>query len=96
MLAYLRYQNWSYEANSATFKAMREAGFNKANFPTLNDTMLVSEPEAASHFTARDLRERGTEFMNVSFTSFECCGPILSCYWIMAPVATIFTEDLIV
>jgi hypothetical protein len=59
-------QNWSYAANDATFKAIRRAGFNETNFPTLKDTILVSEPEAASHFTARDFQANGTEFLRVS------------------------------
>ena len=46
--------NWSYAAKNATFKAFRDAGFNKSIFTTLEDTILISEPEAASYFTARD------------------------------------------
>jgi hypothetical protein len=35
-------------------------------FPTLEDTILVPEPEAASYFTARDLQEEGISFLEVS------------------------------
>lgn len=47
-------------------KAIRGAGFNRKNFPTLNDTIMVREPEAASYFTARHLRDNGIEFLDVS------------------------------
>jgi hypothetical protein len=47
-------QNWSFQATDATFKAVRGAGFNKAKFPTLKDTILISEPEAAAFFAIRD------------------------------------------
>lgn len=56
-------QGWSYQAFNALFKALRGAGFNKQNFPALRDTILVSEPEAASYFTARDLRDRESDFL---------------------------------
>lgn len=58
-------QNWSYEATNATFRAVRAAGFNKKNFPTLKDTILISEPEAASYFTARDLYDGDVDFLEV-------------------------------
>lgn len=48
------------------FKAVRKAGFNEKSLPTLKDTILVYEPEAAAYFTARDLKERGTDFLQVS------------------------------
>ena len=59
-------QDWSYEATNSTFKAIRAAGFNETNFPTLKDTILVSEPEAASYFTAQDLHVSGVDFLEVS------------------------------
>ncbi|KAK5082464.1 hypothetical protein LTR05_007611 [Lithohypha guttulata] len=46
--------NWSLQAIDATFKAVRGAGFNRVRFPTLADTILVSEPEAAAFFAIRD------------------------------------------
>ena len=49
-------QNWSYTAKNETFKAFRQAGFNKSVFKTLEDTILISEPEAAAIFTASDVR----------------------------------------
>lgn len=58
-------QNWSYQATDSTFKAIRGAGFNKETFPNLRDTILVTEPEAASYFTARDLQESGIKFLEV-------------------------------
>lgn len=47
------------------FKAISKAGFNTTNLPTLKDIMMVSEPEAAALFTAQDLKDRGTEFLQV-------------------------------
>lgn len=63
-------QNWSYNATNSTFNAIRNAGFNKTNFPTLKDTIVVSEPEAASYFTARDLHEGGIDFLEVRTYTF--------------------------
>lgn len=62
----MRSQNWSYEANNATFRALRSAGFNKENFPTLNDMILISEPEAASYYTVQHLQARKAEFLKAS------------------------------
>ena len=59
-------QNWSYRAYGSIFKAIREAGFNKSVFPTLQDMILVTEPEAASCFTARDNLEQRSDFLKVS------------------------------
>ena len=59
------------------FKSVRGAGFNKETFPTLKDTILVSEPEAASYFTARDLRDTGTEFLEVSHTVQTMTLPVV-------------------
>ncbi|KAK5163262.1 uncharacterized protein LTR77_010848 [Saxophila tyrrhenica] len=64
--------DWSYEAKNSVFSAIRDAGFNRDNFTTLKDMILVSEPEAASHFTARDLRGRSEKLMQVG-DSFIIC-----------------------
>ncbi|KAK6406831.1 hypothetical protein LTR81_018559 [Elasticomyces elasticus] len=57
--------DWSYEATNATFQALRAAGFTRAYFPTLEDRILVSEPEAASYFTVRDVHSRDADFLSV-------------------------------
>ncbi|KAK4962668.1 hypothetical protein LTR10_000295 [Elasticomyces elasticus] len=57
--------DWSYEATNATFQALRAAGFTRAYFPTLEDMILVSEPEAASYFTVRDLNSRDAALLSV-------------------------------
>jgi molecular chaperone DnaK (HSP70) len=56
---------WPYEAKNATFRAFRDAGFDKTFFPTLQNTIMVSEPEAASYYVARDLLESGEDFLDV-------------------------------
>lgn len=49
------------------FKAMKGARFNKTNLPTLQDTIMVTEAEAASYFTARDITPtKWLEFLLVS------------------------------
>ncbi|KAJ9663048.1 hypothetical protein H2198_001040 [Neophaeococcomyces mojaviensis] len=64
--------NWSYQATESTFRAMRQAGFNEQRFPTLNDMVLVSEPEAASYFTARDLQDGGKKFLKLDENFILC------------------------
>lgn len=59
------------------FKAISKAGFNTTDLPTLKDIMMVSEPEAAALFTAQDLKDRGTDFLQVSshvFITFGTCN----------------------
>ncbi|KAF7185658.1 Chaperone protein DnaK [Pseudocercospora fuligena] len=63
---------WSYEAYNSIFRAVRQAGFNKTNLNTLQDTILVNEPEAASHFTAKDIQERDREFLKVDDCFILC------------------------
>lgn len=58
-------QPWTYHGFNSIFKAISKAGFNTTNLPTLKDIMMVSEPEAAALFTAQDLKDRGTEFLQV-------------------------------
>lgn len=52
------------------FKAIRASGFNRENFTTLKDMILVPEPEAAAYYTAQDLRDGGMEFLEVGHPSF--------------------------
>lgn len=60
-------KTWSYRAKNSTLHAVRNAGFNKKNFPSLRDTIMVTEPEAAAVYTARYLKEKmGQEFLKVS------------------------------
>jgi hypothetical protein len=47
-------------------RAIRQAGFNEKTFTNLGDMILVTEPEAAALYTARHLKEEGTEFLKVS------------------------------
>lgn len=54
---------WSDRATELTFKAFTKAGFDKGTFPKLKDIILVTEPEAASYFTALDNREAGNDFL---------------------------------
>lgn len=49
------------------FKAISKAGFSSGQLPTLKDIMVVSEPEAAALFTAQDLKDQGTDFLQVSW-----------------------------
>ncbi|KAF7190557.1 hypothetical protein HII31_07716 [Pseudocercospora fuligena] len=55
---------WSYQGWKSIFNAMKRAGFNKTILPTLKDTILIHEPEAAALFTAQDLKSRGTQFLH--------------------------------
>lgn len=59
-------QGWSYQASNATFRALRQAGFNETMIPTLNDMILLTEPEAASHFTVRHLQQTNPKILKVS------------------------------
>ncbi|KAJ8111356.1 hypothetical protein OPT61_g6033 [Boeremia exigua] len=55
---------WSYTAINSTFRAMTNAGFNRINFPSLEDIMFITEPEAAALYTARHYRdEKAEEFL---------------------------------
>lgn len=43
------------------------AGFNQEAFPRLKDVIVVTEPEAAAAYTARQLREEeGRDFLKVN------------------------------
>ncbi|KAJ4412725.1 hypothetical protein N0V91_000487 [Didymella pomorum] len=56
--------DWSYMAMNSTFRAMTKAGFNRENFPRLEDVMFITEPEAAALYTARHYRdELGERFL---------------------------------
>jgi hypothetical protein len=60
-------QKWSYRAKNSTFRALTRAGFNRQTFPELRDFLLVSEPEAAAVYTARQQKElMGANFLNAS------------------------------
>ncbi|KAK4504279.1 hypothetical protein PRZ48_005195 [Zasmidium cellare] len=54
---------WTYHGYNSMFKAVSKAGFNTKNLPTLKDIIMVSEPEAAALFTAQDLKDQGTDFL---------------------------------
>jgi len=59
-------QNWPYEALNSTYRAITGAGFNRANFPRLNDVMFITESEAAARYTVRHYKEeKAVEFLNV-------------------------------
>ena len=47
---------WSDVAKDRTLQAVRQAGFNKVCFPSLNCTLLATEPEAAAVYTINTLR----------------------------------------
>ncbi|KAI4955558.1 hypothetical protein J4E91_001419 [Alternaria rosae] len=49
--------DWSYMAMNSTYRALMKAGFNRTNFPRLQDVMFVTEPEAAAVYTARHYRD---------------------------------------
>ncbi|KAH8727125.1 hypothetical protein GQ44DRAFT_725417 [Phaeosphaeriaceae sp. PMI808] len=56
--------DWSYMAMNSTYRALTKAGFNRQNFPRLQEVMFVTESEAAAHYVARFYRdERGQEFL---------------------------------
>lgn len=54
---------WSDRATELTYKAFDRAGFNKKTFPKLKNMILVTEPEAASYYTALDNREAGNDIL---------------------------------
>lgn len=55
---------WSYMAMNSTFRALTKAGFNRTNFPMLEDVMFITEPEAAALYTSRHYRdEKADEFL---------------------------------
>ncbi|KAK5116990.1 hypothetical protein LTR62_006711 [Meristemomyces frigidus] len=56
---------WPYEANNALLRAVRGAGFNTTSLPTLDNTILVSEPEAAAYYAALELKNQGDDFLQV-------------------------------
>lgn len=59
-------------AINSTYRALSKAGFNRANFPRLQEVMFITESEAAAHYVARFYRdERGQEFLKVSWHHLE-------------------------
>jgi hypothetical protein len=44
-------------AMNSTYRALMKAGFNRSNFPKLQDVMFITEPEAAAIYTARHYRD---------------------------------------
>ncbi|KAL6709496.1 hypothetical protein ACN47E_001431 [Coniothyrium glycines] len=48
---------WSYVAKNSTYRAMMKAGFNRINFPSLQDVLFITEAEAAAQYTARHYRD---------------------------------------
>jgi hypothetical protein len=58
-------KNWSYRAKNATLRAITNAGFNQDTFPLLNQYLFVNEPEAASIYTVRYLKQREAEKLKV-------------------------------
>ncbi|KAK4552632.1 hypothetical protein LTR86_010276 [Recurvomyces mirabilis] len=63
---------WSYRAHNAMFRAVKEAGFSPQFLPTLQDTILVSEPEAAAYFAALAARDQGDDFLQQGQTFVLC------------------------
>lgn len=57
---------WSYKATNATYRALRKAGINETLIPTLNNMILLTEPEAASHFTVRHIQQAGSKFLKLN------------------------------
>ncbi|KAJ4365713.1 hypothetical protein N0V83_008333 [Neocucurbitaria cava] len=56
--------DWSYMAQNSTYRALTKAGFNRANFPRLQDILFITESEAAALYVARYYRdEKGQEFL---------------------------------
>ncbi|KAF1845397.1 actin-like ATPase domain-containing protein [Cucurbitaria berberidis CBS 394.84] len=47
---------WADIAKAHTLEAVRKAGFNELEFPELNNTIMVTEPEAAAIYTIKALR----------------------------------------
>jgi hypothetical protein len=47
---------WSDAAKDRTLQAVRQSGFDSACFPTLEKTVLATEPEAAAIYTIKTLR----------------------------------------
>lgn len=41
--------HWSYMAMNSTYRALTTAGFNRTNFPRLQDVLFITESEAAAH-----------------------------------------------
>jgi hypothetical protein len=63
-------KDWSYMAMNSTYRALTKAGFNRENFPNLQDVMFITEPEAAALYTARHYRdEMSQEFLEVYYMS---------------------------
>ncbi|KAK3679081.1 hypothetical protein LTR78_001534 [Recurvomyces mirabilis] len=63
---------WSYKAHNAMFRAVKEAGFSTKFLPTLQDTILVSEPEAAAYFAALAVKDQGDDFLQQGQTFVLC------------------------
>jgi hypothetical protein len=56
-------------AMNSTYRALTKAGFNRTNFPRLQEVMFITESEAAAHYVARFYRdEKGQEFLKVSYS----------------------------
>ncbi|KUJ09631.1 uncharacterized protein LY89DRAFT_274643 [Mollisia scopiformis] len=62
-------QQWSYKGENSLFRAVREAGFNNESFPSLGDTIIVAESDAAAIWSIRNMREQQG---NESFKQGEC------------------------
>jgi len=50
-------QSWSDDAVNLTFRAISKAGFSKEHFKGLENTVLMSEPEAAALYSLRKRME---------------------------------------
>lgn len=57
---------------NSTYRVIKKAGFNEETFPSLNEIITVTEPEAAAIFTARYLKEdKKTEFLKVGVLKYS-------------------------
>jgi hypothetical protein len=56
---------WSYKARNSTYRAIKTAGFNESHFLKLENITMVKEPEAASLYAVRYLRENDQDFLRV-------------------------------
>jgi len=58
---------------NSTFRAIRAAGFNNESFAKLQDTIMVTEPEAAAIYSARYLKDKhGGRMLKVNPRSKIC------------------------
>jgi len=84
-------------AMNSAYRALTKAGFNRENFPNLQDVMFITEPEAAALYTARHYRdEMSQEVLEVCYMSSFVASLLATDYSTQRKVNTSYSVTLAV